>query len=531
MAASVSAPAIHELLLCSSDETLSSSLALLTELSLGRLLGTKIHEYFNALGNKINEGTWDNKEGDLFQKRVAEKALELNNTSTRGDRLLKLFGILQQLSGTAAHDFRTRFDFGEVADDLCSAAARMLRDDKKNDFTSSDVGSMIEYQIAKLFGGMEIKLEQVSGVQQEKLINDVTKFVQGLPKDQQRFLTQKLGTDDLSEAAIRKAIASGTMWIAFTAAVQFFGFAFYTTAAQLLAIISFHLLPFGAYIGLSSFIAVLASGWMLPIAMVGGIWYIHCKNKNLKQAMVPLVVTTLCLSGMEKQCSDPTLQQRTIDEALSLWKDARAVRDECRAETDEAQTVHNNAKQMLKTTREQLQAERVRDRSLTSELHTKDEELKELTFENVPTIATGAWGEELVLPAKRIQCDLDLLANARRKKEGRSGFWGTIDATMEWWGDSVSINRQIETHKEALKTETLCIWNRDTKLSSPKASEILTSLADLGSQHKKVIETIKQLEQEKGQESSALTEASTVLSQAKLAQIKSESYYFGLGEV
>jgi hypothetical protein len=35
MAASVSAPVIHELLLCSSDETLSSSLALLTDISLG----------------------------------------------------------------------------------------------------------------------------------------------------------------------------------------------------------------------------------------------------------------------------------------------------------------------------------------------------------------------------------------------------------------------------------------------------------------------------------------------------------------
>jgi hypothetical protein len=530
MATPASAPAIHELLLCSSDETLSSSLALLTEISLGRLLEAKVHEYFNALGNKINEGRWENKEGDLFQKRVAEHALELNKIS-RGERLLNLFGILQQLSDTAAHDFNTRFDFSEAADDICSAAVRMLRDDKKSTFTGSDIGSMIEYQLTKLFGGMEIKLQQMSGEEREKLVNDVTKFVQGLPEDQQQFLTKKLGTNELSEAAIRKAIASGTMWTAFAAAVNFFGFTFYTTAAHLLAIISFHFLPFGVYIGLSSLIAVLSSGWMIPIAMIGGIWYIYRQNRNLKKAMVPLVVTTLCLSGMEKQGSEADLQQRTIDEAQKLWKDARAKRDQCRADTDQAQTVYNSARERLKGTCEQLQAARARGSSLTVELHAKDEELKEFLFESVQRLSTGDWGDELIQPANRIQNDCARLADAQDKKRGRSGFWGTIGGNLEFWSDSVNINQEIAAHKEELKIEALRVWGQTTKPSSPRALEILANLTDLGSQHKNVVETIQRLEREKEKESSAVTEANTALSQARVAQVTSESRYFGLAEV
>jgi hypothetical protein len=407
----------------------------------------------------------------------------------------------------------------------------MLRDDKKSDFTGSDIGSMIEYQLTKLFGGMEIKLQQMSGEERERLVNDVTKFVRGLPEDQQQFLTKKLGTNELSEAAIRKAIASGTMWTAFAAAVNFFGFAFYTTAAHLLAIISFHLLPFGVYIGLSSLIAVLSSGWMIPIAMIGGIWYVYRQNQNLKKAMVPLVVTTLCLSGMEKQGSEADLQQRTIDEALKLWKDARAERDHCRGDTDTAQTLYNSASQRLKATCEQLQAARARRTSLTLELHTKDEELKQFLFENVQRLSTGDWGDELIQPANRIQNDCARLADAQDKKQGRSGFWGTIVGNVGLWADSININQKIAAHKEELKTEALRVWGQTAKPSSPRALEILGNLAELGSQHKNVVETIQQLEREKEKESSAVTEANTALSQARVAQVTSESRYFGLAEV
>jgi hypothetical protein len=530
MAASISAPVIHELLLCSSDETLSSSLALLTEISLGQLIGAKLHEYFNALENRISHGTWVNKEGDLFQKRVAEKAIVLNQIS-RGERLLVLLGTLQELSETSPHDFNTRFDFDEATDDVCSAAVRMLRDDKKSNFGGQNVDSMIEYQLTKLFGGMEIKLQQMSGQERDKLVNDVTKFVQGLPEEQQQFLTKRLGTNELSDAAIRKAIASGTMWTAFAAAVNFFGFAFYTTAAHVLAIISFHLLPFGVYVGLSSLIAVLSSGWILPIAVIGGIWYVHHQNKNLKKAMVPLVVTTLCLSGMEKQCSDAGLQQRTSEEALKLWKDARAERDKCRADTEKAQTVYNNANQRLKATCEQLQTARVRGSSLTSELHAKDEDLKEFLFENVQRLSTGDWGDELIQPANRIQDDCARLANAQDKKQGRSGFWDTIVGNVEFWSGSVNINHEIATHKEELKTKALCVWGQATKPSSPKALEILENLADLRSQHKNVVESIHRLERGKEEESSAVAEANTALSQARVAQVTSEGRYFGLAEV
>ena len=116
----------------------------------------------------------------------------------------------------------------------------------------------------------------------------------------------------------------------------------------------------------------------------------------------------------------------------------------------------------------------------------------------------------------RIQNDCARLADAQDKKQGRSGFWGTIVGNVGLWADSININQKIAAHKEELKTEALRVWGQTAKPSSPRALEILGNLAELGSQHKNVVETIQQLEREKEKESSAVTEANTALSQEEL---------------
>ena len=131
------------------------------------------------------------------------------------------------------------------------------------------------------------------------------------------------------------------------------------------------------------------------------------------------------------------------------------------------------------------------------ELHTKDEELKQFLFENVQRLSTGDWGDELIQPANRIQNDCARLADAQDKKQGRSGFWGTIVGNVGLWADSININQKIAAHKEELKTEALRVWGQTAKPSSPRALEILGNLAELGSQHKNVVRPSSNLKERK----------------------------------
>lgn len=257
---------VSESLLSASDDSLSSSLALLSEISLADLMLSKAQELFERVDNKVNKGHWSS-DTDHFHEKVVAKSREFASLS-RGERLLRSIGELQKLMDVDPRDLRTSFDLVEVADDIGSAAVNILRQEKLKDkdakFTGNDVASMIEFQMVKIFGHLNVRMEELSSTQQQGLVDRVREFVQSLPAEQQRFITDKLGTADLSQSAIRQAIASGAIWAAFAGAVQVFGFAFYTTAAQLLALVSLNMLPFGAYIGLSSTIAVLSSAWMLP---------------------------------------------------------------------------------------------------------------------------------------------------------------------------------------------------------------------------------------------------------------------------
>jgi hypothetical protein len=250
---------------------------------------------------------------------------------------------------------------------------------------------MIEYQMTKIFGGLNIRMEELSSTQQQSLVDRVREFLQSLPSDQQRFIMDKLGAADLSESAIRQAIASGAMWAAFAAAVQVFGFAFYTTAAHLLAIVSLHMLPFGAYVGLSSTIAVLSSPWMLPIFAGFGIWYYSRKNRGLRQSMAPLIVTSLCLSGMDMQARTPAHRQSAIDDALSLWAAARQTRDEKRSAAAAAKLDRDQAQSRLTATRNELAQARESKDKATSERNNLDQELARGVNAATDAIARGIW--------------------------------------------------------------------------------------------------------------------------------------------
>jgi hypothetical protein len=523
------ASSVSECLLSASDDSLSSALALIQELSLFSLMWSKGAEFFEKVNNKINRGTWS-ANSNHFHEKVVAKGKEFAGLS-RGERLLKAIGELQQLMGVPPRDLRTSFDLAEAADDIGMGAVKILREDKEAKFSGNDVGGMIEFQITKIFGGLNITMAELSASEQKSLVDRVREFLQSLPSDQQRFIMEKLGAADLSESAIRQAIASGTMWTAFAAAVQVFGFAFYTTAAQLLAIVSLHLLPFGAYVGLCSTIAVLSSAWMLPIFAGLGIWYYGRKNRGLRLSMGPLIVTSLCLSGMDVQARPPMQPETAGEEALSLWRDARTVRDQKRAVSANARSVRDQAQVRLSATRNELAQAVARKAKSACERDSLDRQLAPEVIRAASAIAGGQWGSSLTTAAARILEIKQQIGNARQKRDQQTGFWKSLTGSAEHLLDSWSLNSQLSSANDALVQEVKSTWPKEGSKYSPNATSVLWKMEEKTSEILAADTDINRLTTQERAHSKQLDQASTELRSAESEQTASERRYFGLGTV
>ncbi len=521
---------VSDWLLSASDEAVSSALALLQELSIGNLLQDNTVEVYEKVKNRVVAGTWASNSGDRFHERIAARATELGSVS-RGERILNLFGELQQITKVAPTDFQTRFDVTEAAEDICNAAVGILRADNDSGFKGSDLTSMIEFQMTKIFGGMSIKLDELSTLQQDNLVNRIRDFIKSLPAEQQRFILQKLGASDLSDTVVRQALTTGALWTAFTGAVSVFGFAFYTTAAQLLAIVSFHLLPFGAYVALSSTIAVLANPFMIPISALLGLWYLSCKNRALKRTMAPLLVTSLCLSGMETQSKNFSLRDTTSSDALSLWTQARLVRDERRGVAARAQGTRDDAQALLNGTCSQLDKARVSKASCERDRTLNERKLDQSAVTDVSSIANGAWGPALASSGRELKQAQDRLAKARGRRDSRMGIVDTALGYVGYCRDWVTIQSEINSREQQLVSIVKTKWQECGSSYPEDAAQLLQTMERATSEIMDAEALVNRLEDQQRRQSRNLDDASCSLRQAQSAQAASEKRYFGMGSV
>jgi hypothetical protein len=515
---------ISDCLLFAPDDCLSSALALLNELTIGNVICSKSKHLLEKLENTLTKGSWTCN-SDHFHEKVVERSKEYAHMA-HSERLLRVIGDLQKLMRIRPRDLHTSHDLSDVADDIGLSAVNVLKQmDSK--FCGSDVGAMIEYVMTKIFGGLNIRMEELSAGQQQTLVDRVREFVQSLPREQQRFIIDKLGASGLSDRVIHNAIANGALWTAFAAAVQLFGFTFYTTAAHLLAIVSLHLLPFGAYVGVSSTIAVLSSPWMLPIFACLGTWYYARKNRELRQTMAPLIVTSLYLSGMEVQARDPT---QFADEALRLWAAARNVRNQRRAVTKEARRLLIESEQRLATTRRQLSSTRTnRDRAIAHR-NDFDAELKRSVLDAVNAIASGAWGQSLVGSATKLRYIERTIAKERRERHSQ-GVWEKARHHVEYVVRIMRLNTDHRSAAAELIQQVKSSWPHEGRCYSPIVQPILRGMENDNSEILAAEGEIQCLMKLANDQSVQVDAALSALAQAEEAQRTSEDRYHGLDVV
>jgi hypothetical protein len=532
---SITASQISTSLVSASNEAFSNTLALIEDLSLFNLAWGSGADLVQKIDNKVNRGTWSINSNN-FAEKVAAKSEKFSDLSS-GELLLRTIGGLQRLVDAAPRDLRTSFDLEEVVEDICMAAVKILREDTKDKkvnsekFTGLDVGSMIEFQIARIFTGLKINMEDLSPQQRECLVQRTRDFLRSLPADQQRFIMDKLGATDMSDAAIRNAIATGAIWTAFAAAVNVFGFAFYMAASHLLAVLSIGLLPFGAYVGLSSFIAVLASPWMVPVFVTFGTWFYIHKNSAMRRSMAPLLVTSLCLSGIEIQGSDTAQQGATVEDALASWGTARNIRDEKRSISERAKAVRDQAQVKLTATGGQIKSARARKQGASRERKALNEKLTGWVIHSKGDIAKGQWGSALIASAAGVEEIEAQICTAQHKRDQTSGFWDSIVGHAEYFLSTVSLNAQLTSAKEALVQKVRNTWQKAGNAFPENAAAILQKIEEKTSELLANEVEINRLTVQEREESAYLDRAKTEARKAAVALDEAESRYYGLGRV
>ncbi|NGP53575.1 hypothetical protein [Thioalkalivibrio sp. XN8] len=303
--------------------------------------------------------------------RSLQAAIAQLETKPRPDLILSLLGRMAQVCDISGKDYQAERDFEGHAADIVGRAIEIHRKQYKT-FAGSTLGELTRDQLHRIFGGLDSDPESLTDSEQEALLDKVQSFIDALPLDQQQALKEAMGADRITRSVLRKALVTGSLSAALVAAVQVGGFAFYTAAVSMLAGAAGILgitLPFAAYTGLSSTIAVLVNPVFLLILGGGFVFYLTGSGtRKLQQKLIPLVVTQIAICA---QKDTPQATGESGETCLNVWKNAiRTVRD-CQEKVDRAEA----ERKVLRQRRDKLSQE-VRTQSRTASRVSQDIQLK-----------------------------------------------------------------------------------------------------------------------------------------------------------
>ena len=316
---------------------------------------------------------------------------------------------------------------------------------------------MLRFLMNKMFGEIGRRFESLSSDKQQQVVDEVRKFIETLPETQKEQLRKELGSDQITDGFIRKAIVSGTLSTAFAAAVSVGGFAFYTGAVSLLAALAGLVgitLPFSFYIGLTSTIAVISNPlFVVPVLAGGGWWLYGRQNHKMRRRLAPLVVVQSVLAHLAGRSNGVDHS----DQALGLWQAAWAAVEQRRTELARAEAALACIRNELSSTTGSIRLLNGRRTQLGKDLDQIRLEVKKLCTAGAADIAHSAWGASIRESGQRLKNCLDAVdaSRHRRVEPGFSGMFDRIGRTVDTWDAEQKADlAAITTASAVLETDT-----------------------------------------------------------------------------
>ncbi len=236
---------------------------------------------------------------DTMRFQIANHTEWLSDLSSDELRLMKLFRLAKHLKVQLLE----RVNVGDIDDagrQIEMKSVSLLKQTDKG-FEGNDTRDMARYILEKMFNDLSARFHDHDEVTQSNIVKSIIESLESMPEEQREKLKKELKVDELTDAAVRKAIIAGSLGTAFVAVIEVAGFSAYIFAVKALAGIAGILgitLPFAAYTTLTSTIAVLSNPLLLVPAWLGlGLWLNKRANRKIKNGLAPVMVTQAIVSS------------------------------------------------------------------------------------------------------------------------------------------------------------------------------------------------------------------------------------------
>jgi hypothetical protein len=401
-------------------EMLAAQLALLDRTTLAKLLKSKVTDLFSHEKGEFN--------------RIVDEAIRCLVNEPAAELVLRLLGALNGILGIPARRYVAPRDFEDNGEEIFARCLAVLRETEK-EFSGTDLQDMLRFLTNKMFGEIGKRFESLSSDKQQEVVDAVRNFIEDLPEAQREKLRNEIGADQITDSYIRKAIVSGTLSTAFAAAVSVGGFAFYTGAVSLLATLAGLVgltLPFSAYMGLTSTIAVISNPlFFIPVVAGGGWWLYSRQNQKMRRRLAPLVLAQSVLAYLAGRANGADL----ADEALRLWQAAWTEVERSRGELVQAERALAATQEELSRTKNWIRVLNQRQEQQAKDAREMHTQLKALCVASANDIASARWGDGVRDCGQKLKTCLDATERCRTRhiKPGISGVFDRIGRSLDTW--------------------------------------------------------------------------------------------------
>ncbi|PGK32752.1 hypothetical protein CN907_26195 [Bacillus anthracis] len=483
---------------------------------------------FSMIANKTKD--FINKDVDHSKKRLDLEIAKLRDIDDNTLRL-QLFLYMTKEFDLAGSYYNTSYEIENKCGEILQKAHafQMKKDKNYSAFVSRNEHLTIDnqlalYQMQKIFESIGAELKNLTADQEENFANQIEQFIESLPIEQQEKIKDKLDIDAVTNATIKKLIATQGSAVLLAVIVEIAGFAAYTTLTSLIAGTASLIgltLPFSAYITATSALSVLTGP--LGFILISGLssMMMLTQSKKVKRTLLQMGIVQLMLPvllGDSKVYEYDTFiqewsqfyneQNKLLDLIANYKKECEMITQQlktnkysivyCDNQLTESTSAYNNIVNQL-----------IKSLILVSE-HEKTESFKEKSMK-----------------IEDLEIEVGNKEESIRKNKQVDSFWGKVSgmlSNVSYESDIKKIKKQIHELKREQAIEVISIRPVGLNKMCNEAHFIME-------EKQKVIEKLTKLKERQREIEKNLSEVNSMLYEKKDELRALQKEIHGLGDI
>ncbi|SOC22386.1 hypothetical protein SAMN05880501_11410 [Ureibacillus xyleni] len=478
-----------------------------------------------------------NKTKDLFDKKVdhsqqqlEQKIDELKHVDDNKLRLELFLHMTREFDLAGSH-YNTSYEIenkcGEV---LQKAHAYQLKKDKNyHSFVSRNENLPVDsqlalYQMQKIFESIGGELGNLTPDQEDTFADQIEKFIESLPIEQQEKIKDKLNIDAVTNSTIKKVIATQGSAVLLAVIVEIAGFAAYTTLTSLIAGTASLIgltLPFGVYMTATSVLSVITGpiGLML-IGGASGVMMFTQSNKVKKtllqmgivQLMLPILLDDSKVYGYDsfiQEWEKHYHKQNRLVETISKYQNEH---------TNMSETLKTTEKNIAECNQQLLQYNNIYDRIVNKIANM-------LTLVNEHEMTESYKNRKLHI--ENLESEIRDKQDSIRRNKQKNAFFDKVSgmfSNLSHESDIKKCNKQIQQFKIQQAIEVITIRPENLKKECNEAQTIM-------GERKAIDEKLTKLRDQKMILEEEVSKTNTLLRQNEQELRVLQKDIYGLGDI